>query len=124
MAIKIKTEKVWKGGVKCRKILGVECLRVRDLPPSYRRDTKDGPSCSVTIFGDFAVQEGDGGRWLIFKDGRIAVAKSIIGTKLTDVLTETEFRVLLGILEKCGDRLKRINDKIRSSWGGKETVKI
>ena len=132
MAIRIKTRKVWQGNVKCREILDIDALPGCDgLNEEYR----SGTMCFINPEGLFVLWEENGPTtpghrynspwWVIqFKGDHPFIERSESARRYTRIITESEFQELLRLVRIAGDRLHKINEKIRASWSGKETIEI
>ena len=109
---KIITEKVWKDGVQCRKIIGWEnILNASQLPDEYLVLDK---MFYIQSFGNMYLRG--------FRDGFISIYKE-------DVFEEKSYQEILMFMRECGHKLYEINKKLREEekkkkWSGTQVDEI
>lgn len=117
MAIEIKTEKIWKDEKQYRKILGFKAHNIIDLPEEYSNANKNGGCrCFTNSVNELIIWETAGiygAHWFCRVDMGIE---------------ENDFQRMLRAVYKAGKRLmkinKRIKEKQRKQWSGRQTFKI
>jgi len=109
MAIKLVVERYVKSnGVKGYIVKSFDLLRESKLPKMYL-DKK--PNCYKTTWPTRIILNGE--EWREIREG--------------DFLTEEELQDILAFLRVCGNRLKKINEKLsqmREEWNGIEEFEI
>jgi hypothetical protein len=110
MKIRIETEKVIANPqngpeTKMRKILSIQALALNKLPEVYLAGS---PYCYLSNEGNLIIH------------GSKNIPTDLSAILVNSHYSEEHFKDLLSIIQKCGDRLHRIN----SEWSGKETFEV
>jgi len=123
--IKVKVEKVWEGEKKKVKLIGFKGLGSHSLPREYMTtQPKDGKweACVVVNERHCLIRPAheDIEKWatvfgLVFGTWYKFVPNNCLTLQQWDLVRET--------ISKAGNRLKRINDKIRKEWSGTKVYK-
>lgn len=111
--LQIKTEKVVKRGIRFRRILSIEGDRLCDLPFKYERGF---PHCGVVTYN---------GNNILSVIGSETNESYLIG--VGEDVPEWLFQKIPPIIRESGDRLHKINEKIKQiklEWNGKEDFEI
>ena len=109
--IKLVTEKVvTASGELGRRITNVKMLTVNELPQEYL-------TCGEYCYY-IPAQKSLYMRYV--KDNHFMRTTLLLNT----FIGEKDFQFYLMKIRRCGDRLEKINKKVRGSWRGKETFTI
>lgn len=123
--IKVKVERIWEGKEKKVRLVEFKGLGSRSLPREYmtiqHKDEKRG-ACVVVNEGHCLIKPAyeDFEKWvtafgLVFGAWYKFVPNNCLTLQQWDLVRET--------ISKAGNRLKRINDKIRKEWSGIKVYK-
>lgn len=109
--IKIEAQKIIVKGKQFIKIARIEMLKYDELPCMYT----NGMSCWY-----------DGGGFVIYKNGKQETESHFMALG-TNLYTEEEFIKKTGMLRRCANRLKAVNEILNrenSNWKGSVVISI
>jgi len=118
MSIQLTTERKISGGVKGRKILNIKALQRSQVPDEYFTTGK------VVVEGYNALKEHKA--LFLYEPCKLAVGglsrKCLFA--VGDWIPEHKYQAKVKLIERAGEVLAEINDKILQSWPGKEVLLV
>ena len=106
--LEIQTTKLIRRGIPCRRIIKILAYDKNQLPIPY---LEQRPNCFIED-GELQVNG------LLMEDYTLDIR---------EVLPETEFQTIFGIVKSCGERVHKIGEEVKlqqETWKGQEDFKI